>query len=315
MQTAVDYDKILQKAYQISMYYVKEDDTAKDIAQATAIKYFLNVEKINNEKSNNWIFTVSKNLSLNHLKKYKRELVYSNTYFEEKNFENYPKTKKILTIDDIKIFNVKERNLLKQYYENSGDINKLVRKSKLNTKVLKNKIYNLEQERKLFELIYFGVQRTKSLPGTKLHRNIQNFLKKLKYSLNNGDLMKMKHYFSGCIINDEVSSIKIKKIIQYDIDILETNKYLLNIGYHDSLKAIKFFRIRFEISEGSTINVIEFLIMPKKVFAFNAKEIPIEILRQMQPNEKGVTDLTQDEFAKLLKSQKDKIKVIIDKNK
>ena len=49
MQTAVDYDTILQKAYQISMYYVKEDDTAKDIAQATAIKYFLNVDKIKNE--------------------------------------------------------------------------------------------------------------------------------------------------------------------------------------------------------------------------------------------------------------------------
>ena len=137
--------------------------------------------------------------------------------------------------------------------------------------VLLNKIYNLEQERKLFELVYFGIQRTKSLPGTKLHRNIQNFLSKLLICLNNCDLMKMKHYFSECIINDEVSSIKIKKIVQYDIDILEKNKYLLNIGYHDPSNAVKFFRLRFEISKGSTINVIEFPIMPKKVFAFNAK--------------------------------------------
>jgi len=295
------------------MYYVKEDDTAKDIAQTTAIKYFLNVDKIKNEKSNTWIFTVSKNLSLNHLKRYKKEVLYSNSYFEKKLLKDQPETKNTLTIDNIKIFNVKERDLLKQYYENSADINKLARKSKLKKKVLQNKIYNLEQERKLFELIYFGIQRTKSLPGTKLHRNIQNFLSKLLICLNNCDLMKMKHYFSECIINDEVSSIKIKKIVQYDIDILEKNKYLLNIGYHDPSNTVKFFRIRFEISEGSTINVIEFPIMPKKVFAFNAKEIPVEILRQMQPNKKGVTDLTQDEFAKLLKSQKEKIKVLVDR--
>ena len=179
--------------------------------------------------------------------------------------------------------------------------------------MLQNKIYNLEQERKLFELIHNGILRTMSVPGTKLHRNIQNFLSKLQTCLKNDDLVKMKHYFSECIINDEVSSIKIKKIIQYDIDIFERNKYLLNIGYRDPLKQVKFFRIRFEISKGSTINVIEFPIIPKKVFAFDAKEIPIEILKQLQVNEKGVITLSQEDVIKLVETQKEKIKVLVDK--
>ena len=87
---------------------------------------------------------------------------------------------------------------------------------------------------------------------------------------------------------------------------------MLNIGYFNFEDEVKFFRIRFEISEGSTINVIEFPIMPKKVFAFDAKEIPIEILRQMQPNEKGEIPLSQNEIDKLFESQKDKIEILVD---
>lgn len=312
MQTAVDYNVILQKAYQISMYYVKEYDMAKDIAQATAIKYYLNVEKIEKERSNSWVYAVSKNLSLNYLKKSKRELIYSNSYFEEKLYTEQSVPKNTLEIDDIEIFNIKEKNLLKQYYENSADLDLLARKTKMKKKVLQNKIYNLEQERKLFELIHNGILRTKSVPGTKLHRNIQNFLSKLKICLKNDDLLKMKHYFSKCIINDEISSINIKRIAQYDIDIVEQNKYMLNISYFNLENEVKFFRIRFEVSKGSTINVIEFPIRPKKVFVFDAKEIPIEILRQLQPNEKGEIPLSQDEVDELLKSQKGKIEVLID---
>ena len=74
MQDAVDYNLVLRKAYQVSMHYIHENDMAKDIAQATAIKYYLNVEKIEKKKSNSWIYTVSKNLSFNYLNKHKREL-------------------------------------------------------------------------------------------------------------------------------------------------------------------------------------------------------------------------------------------------
>jgi len=312
MQTAVDYNEVLQKAYQVSMHYIKEIDMAQDIAQATAIKYYLNEEKIETNKYNFWIFTVSKNLSLNYLKKNKRELNYSNSYFEERLYIENADTKKPLDIDAIDIMNANERALLKKYYEVSLDLNLLAKKTGIKRNVLRQKIYRLEQEIKLFELIRNGVICTKSIPGTKLHRNIKNFLNKLKMCLANDKLMEMKHYFSDCKINDEVSLINIKKIAQYDIDILEQNKYLLNIGYHDPENEVKFFRIRFEISEGSTINVIEFPIMPKKVFAFDAKEIPVEILRQMQVNEKGVIPLSQDEIDELFKLHKDKIEILVD---
>jgi len=43
MQDTVDYNLVLRKAYQVSMHYIHENDMAKDIAQATAIKYYLNV--------------------------------------------------------------------------------------------------------------------------------------------------------------------------------------------------------------------------------------------------------------------------------
>ena len=124
MQSAVDYNKILQKAYNISMYYVKENDMAKDIAQATAIKYYLNVEKIEKKGSNAWIYKVSKNLSLNHLKKSKREFIYPNSYFEDKISIERSNQKKTLNIDDIDIFSIKEKNLLKQYYENPSNIDR-----------------------------------------------------------------------------------------------------------------------------------------------------------------------------------------------
>ena len=83
MQDAVDYNLVLRKAYQVSMHYIHENDMAKDIAQATAIKYYLNVEKIEKKKSNSWIYTVSKNLSFNYLNKHKREFTYTDSYFEQ----------------------------------------------------------------------------------------------------------------------------------------------------------------------------------------------------------------------------------------
>ncbi len=312
MQTAVDYNEVLLKAYQVSMHYIKEIDMAKDIAQATAIKYYLNEEKIETNRSDSWIFKVSKNLSFSYLKKNKRELNYSNSYFEEKLYTENADIKEPLDINTIDIINAKERALLKKYYEVSLDLSLLAKKTGIKRNVLRQKIYRLEQEIKLFELIRDGVICTKSIPGTKLHRNIKNFLNKLKMCLANDKLMEMKHYFSDCKINNEVSLINIKKIVQYDIDILEQNKYLLNIGYHDPKNEVKFFRIRFEISAGSTINVIEFPIMPKKVFAFDAKDIPIEILRQMKVNEKGVIPLSQDEIDELFKLHKDKIEILVD---
>ena len=313
MEVAVDYNGILQKAYKVSMYYVKEDDTAKDIAQATAIKYYLNCETIDMKGSNSWIYKVSKNLSLNHLKKSKRVLIYSNSYFEDKIYANSLSQKEILGIEDIEIFNIKEKQLLREYYEKSSNLGKLSKKYKMKLSVLKNKIYNLEKERKLFELIHEGVISTSSIPGTKLHRNIQNFLSKLKICLQNNDLSKMKHYFSKCVINDEVNSIQIKKIVQYDIDILGHDKFMLNIGYKDPFNEVNFFRLSLEISNGSTINVIEFPIVPKKVFASNVNEIPIEVLRQLQVNEKGVVPLSQEDIMKLIETQKDKIKVLVEK--
>jgi len=144
MDTTVNYNHILQKAYQVSMYYVKEDDTAKDIAQATVIKYYLNVERIETKGSNAWIYTVSKNLSLNHLKKAKRELSYSNSYFEDKIISEGINHKEIIGIEDIGIFSIKEKQLLKEYYENSSNLEKLSKKLKMKKNILQNKIYNLE---------------------------------------------------------------------------------------------------------------------------------------------------------------------------
>ena len=101
-------------------------------------------------------------------------------------------------------------------------------------------------------------------------------------------------------------------LITMPINIIGKNKFMLNIGYYDPLNNVKFFRLRFELSAGSTIKVIEFPIMPKKVIAFDAKEIPIEVLRQFQPNEKGVITISQDEADELLEPLKDKIKVLSD---
>ncbi len=313
MQDAVDYNLVLRKAYQVSMHYVRENDMANDIAQATAIKYYLNKEKIEEKKSNSWIFTVSKNLSFNYLKKCSREIDYSKSCLEEKLHVENSITKTYISIDEIDVFNEKEKELLKQYYNVSGNLSLLAKQTGTKKKILRQKIYRLEQEVKLFELIKDGVISTQSIPGTKLHSNIKNFLNKLKICLNECDLLKMKHYFSECKINNEVSTIRITKIAQYDIDIIDHNKYLLNIGYYDHENNVKFFRLRFEISEGSTIKIIEFPIMPKKVIAFDAKEIPIEILRQLQLNEKGVIPLSQDEVDEIFISQKDKIKVLIEK--
>ncbi|KQC07258.1 MAG: hypothetical protein APR54_06195, partial [Candidatus Cloacimonas sp. SDB] len=240
MEDAIDYNLVLRKAYQVSMHYVHENDVAKDIAQAAAIKYYLNVEKIEKTKSNSWIYTVSKNLSLNYLNKNKRELEYSRDFFEKKLQVEKKNNKTSLNIDEIDVINAKERELLKRYYAVSGNLSLLAKQIGIKKEVLRQKIYRLEQEVKLFEVMRNGIISTNSIPGTKLNRNIKNFLSKLKICLNNNNLYKMKHYFSNCKISNEVREIEIAEIAQYDIDIIEKNKFMLNIGYYDPESNVKF---------------------------------------------------------------------------
>jgi len=313
MREAVDYNVILQRAYQVSMHYVKEHDMANDIAQATSIKYYLNEEKINKDKAESWIFTVSKNLSFNYLKQCKRELNYSKNYFESKLQFTEDKNRITIDIDEIYMINAKDRQLLKQYYAVSGNLSLLAKQTSTKKEILRQKLYRIKQEVKLFELIKDGTVCTRSIPGTKLHRKIKNFLDNLKTCLKENEIQRMKQYFSQCKINKDVTSIDIKEIAQFDIDILDHNRYLLNIGYKDAADKVKFFRLRFHVTDGGHIEVIEFPIVPKKVLAFNAKEIPIDVLRKMQPNKKGVIPLTQKEFDKLIESQKDKIEVLADR--
>jgi DNA-directed RNA polymerase specialized sigma24 family protein len=67
----ISYDNVLRYSNQIASRFIKDRNVTEEIAQLAAIQYFLNKEKINKEKTDNWLFTVTKNFCLKRIKQAK----------------------------------------------------------------------------------------------------------------------------------------------------------------------------------------------------------------------------------------------------
>ncbi|MCH5180371.1 MAG: sigma-70 family RNA polymerase sigma factor [Erysipelotrichales bacterium] len=87
------YDEYSYLVYYVSLKIVKDKDAAKDITNETFLKFFESKNTIKDiKKVKSYLTSISKNLSLNHLKDQERRVSFDEEIIEEQrydDFENY----------------------------------------------------------------------------------------------------------------------------------------------------------------------------------------------------------------------------------
>ncbi|OQY40312.1 MAG: hypothetical protein B6226_00165 [Candidatus Cloacimonetes bacterium 4572_65] len=284
--------RALKKAKYIALKYVKNENIAEEIAQTASIKLFLNYTKIDEISLNNWIYKVTKNLCMDYFRKHKQDKELNDELYYLDNLPHEEESSSLsnqeLNLELYSFINKKDREILERYYLKQEGINELARAYKLKQKALKNKIYRLEQEIKLYHLIDSDVIYFKPVPATKLTKKINSFISSLVKALENNDLHSMSRYLKDTKFNDAIDRIHIKSYETCKLQRDKDDNYLLLIGYLDFEDKIKVFYISFTITEARNVQVIEFPILPKRVLVIGKEYCDSKTAEKKYLNKRGV---------------------------
>ena len=252
-----------------------------DVIQQTMIQYYLNIEKVNMDNLTNWVYTVAKNLciDLHKLDKKNIKLVQDikinsldNCDCEFEAAQDISESKSILNeIDSYSFLNNTDKKILKKYIPKEVSLTKLSKSFKIKKNVLKNRIYSALREIKFYKLLESDVVDFNTIPGTKMHANIKNFLNSLEQALKTNNLHKLKNYLKSGVVNSTIDKIIIKKVDSYRVKILGKNQYRIFIAYLNTENNFKVFGINFIITENRNIQITEIPIIPQKVLLINSE--------------------------------------------
>ncbi len=279
-----------------------------DVIQQTMIQYYLNIEKINVDNLTNWVYTVAKNLciDLHKLDKKNIKLLHDvkinnldngDCDFEET--QDVSESKSILDeLDSYSFLSATDKKLLKKYIPKEVSLTKLSKSFKIKKNVLKNRIYSALREIKFYKLLESDVVDFNTIPGTKMHANIKNFLNSLEQALKTNNLNKLKNYLKSGIVNSNIDKIKIKKVDSYRVKILGKNQYRIYIAYLNTDDNFNVFGINFIITNNRNINITEMPIIPQKVILINSEYAEGDQGHRALTNEKGTYNGRLGDFKK-----------------
>ena len=300
------YENVLKLAESVISNYIQNYEDKKDLAQLVAMKYHLNRDKIN-KSIKNWVITTAKNAARDFLKDNKDpiknatnfELVenkITNTILEEE--MDYDPAE-ILKEFQNELTN-REREILEIYARSGFQIKKISKHRKISYEALKKKIYRLKADIRAKYNIQKGMIGSKKIIGAKLNENLLNFIKRFKKAIEDNSLNSMSKYLKECEIPIKIPEIKIHNIIEYDVRLKGDNKYLIFVFYRDRDGKSNCFNTIFEVYNENAIKIIEFPKPSSKLREFNLKDFPKELLEKIKVNEKGVPDMSREEFEELL---------------
>ncbi len=288
----IDYDNVLKICREIGFRYLNNQDEVQEVSQLVAIDLFNNLDKINPERINGWLFTVTKHkcFAIIKSKKNSKEVLTDTSFFNK--LCSAKEMKEDTSEDELDLYkydfiSTQNKAILDRYYHEHHSIEALARAYKIKAKTLKQRIYKIEQEIKLFHLVNSNKLAFDSLPSTKLNNNLLNFLRKLKTALESNKLQEMTTYLEDCIIHDSINKINMMKFRTSKIRIIGPNKYKFLVTYINEKQQPRFFFIAFELRGKNGIHITELPIFPKEVSLIEVSEKSKKLKSKDLAGEKG----------------------------
>jgi DNA-directed RNA polymerase specialized sigma24 family protein len=313
-QNCLNYELITQNAFQVASHFLSDADSAQEIAQLTAIECFLNEENMRIDTLHNWIYTVAKNKSLNLIKVQNKKLdidpnLLATTIQAEETVDEI-EFSEILSEIPKSIINLKDRKILQHALDRG--LKKAARDLNKNEDSFRIKIYRLKQELILYQKLSSGMKTLDPIPGTRLHNNLLNFLRKLKTCLENNDFC----FFVDFELDDEsrrrLEATSINRIVKYQLDIIKQNFYEVIVFYFDHKEMLDSIRFQISVDPHSRLKFITLPQMPKKIIKINNKNIPADLKAKLKPNKAGLLPLSREELDKEIEEKVKEVEVVYD---
>ncbi len=274
----INYEKVLKYSRSVAGRFFKDQDTIEEIAQLTAIQFYMNENKIISENIDNWLFTVTKNLCLKRIKDRQKHNVVN---LDPKSLDKYADKNPVYHEEEIDInsydfISPKDKNILQNYYLDHLSLSEIARNYKIELKKLKSRIYRLTQEIMLFHRMKENFFAT-SITGTKMHNAIYYTVRKIKKAIEDNKINEFVNSLQDCKINDCFDSIQIKSIFSISVSFGAKDYYQALIIYKDFDNEFKAFLFKFTLINNRKMHIIEIPIMPILVATCKKKDCPPEL--------------------------------------
>ena len=317
-----EYKKITNLAASTIMKFITDADDIRDLSHTVAIKYFLNEKSIDKKNENNWIYTCAKNVAIDLKRKKITEEQVASTSFED--YENViTKTildkKKDVSLKEIlteygKSLNFQEKQLIEQYVNNGYKVKKLWQGKRITYDALRKRVYRLRKEILAEYNKQKGMIASESIVGARLHENILYFIKQFKKAMLENSIDKISFYIRDCEKPVVLPDFNINEIIEYDICLIDDQKYRIFVYHLNKKNTFDCFITEFEVYNLNSIKIVDFPHKPSRIIQFNDEDASPEFYKKFKSGEKGIIEVSEDELAEFLETEVNNKKIIFDKN-
>jgi DNA-directed RNA polymerase specialized sigma24 family protein len=287
-----DYTRV---AYNTAFSIIRHKEDAEDVAQVTTMRLVLNEGRINKESERNWVITTARNESFLMLEKNGRDVKVAPDSFDrlEQEITDYlleyydPNHEITDFMNHIKeTASPQDWELLNRYLSQGRKLRDLYPylNSSMKKSSVRQKLYRLRKELRTQYYKRAGVTASKQIVNFNLNQNILRFLKKYKQCLEARSFESMSRYLQKTGIPSEVPRINIKRIVDYDIRLVNSEEYEIFVFYIDNRKVMNAFTMAFWLDDKGNM-VLKDIPNSKNLVCLHVadlKEMPDELVCKLK---------------------------------
>ncbi len=312
----MEYDNKKLSEYQkfvfnFALYKTGSIEAANDITSQTINLYLLKADTIEEEHIKGWLIQTSKKYCQAFFRSEKKETQKQDNYRHEIMEQLYEQQAigrdealKEAFQDSFKALNDHELKTIFYYFQCNENIKEMHNMINISYTVLRKQISRIKNKLKAETYKVLGVIATKKIVTPQVNNLIVKFLRRFKTNLENNSLEKMYYYFSEVDLKKYNPSYEIKKILDYEIELIDSI-YKVWIFFKNKKDETDSFFIKFYIDKKNHLKILTPPQKPSNVFKFKedseeGKRI-LKILNSAPIDRTGVSKFSDEELEKILK--------------
>lgn len=310
------YYEIRERAFNTALKRTVNYDIAEEISQIVCLKYLLEMEKKKQiDNAILWAFAVTKNEISKYYNEESRQkkMIHKKTIDEINNNKIELNNQKIgfeefdsdtsginqLTLEEAKtLLNKQDFRIFKLILKYGKDNSKIAKSLNVKKTQVGDIIYRVKRNLKAKKLLKEGFVASKNIIDYDTNKKIIYFIKKFVEKIKNDDLASLHKYFEFC--DKQIPKIDVVKTLDFNVRLIEKDKYKLFVSYLDSSEKINVFYLTFYIDKKNYIKILSFTKSPKLIKKINLTET--ELLKKLKPLHKGSLQESKKEIKDILKN-------------
>jgi DNA-directed RNA polymerase specialized sigma24 family protein len=257
-----DFKELQNLAYSYAMYRIGNYDVAADIAMETMALFLLKKDTVDPQYQRGWVINTVKH----HVQAWQRKQTASSKNLQNNAYEIASRLIEDQTSeqdgelhkayqDALSNLSEEELKTLLFYFQCNSNIKEMHRISELSYTSLRKKMSRIKQRLKAQTLRNLGMVASKRIVTPQLDNLIIKFIQRFKENLEAGTLEKMYYYFSRVDLQTYNPSLQIKKIRDYEIELVD-NVYKVWVIFINNEDQPDAFTLSFEVDGTNHLRIV-----------------------------------------------------------